>query len=86
MATDILAFCRVRGIETEEIKVYQTVDFNKKHTDNTQIQLQVDLPPDFPDKYVKALKNFAKQCLVSKLTVDMTAESYLTPLVRKRTA
>ena len=84
MATDILAFCQARDIETQGIKVFQTVDWHKKETGGTNIQIRVSLPQSFPDKYVKAIKNFSKICLVSKLGIDLKAESWATPLVEKR--
>lgn len=84
MVTDVLAFCQARDISTEGIKIFQTVDWHRKKTDQTQIQLNVSLPPEFPEKYLKAIKNFAKICLVTKLAVDLKAESWLTPVVEKR--
>ena len=51
-----------------------------------QIQLKVSLPADFPDKYVKGIKNFAKICLVSKLAINLDAQSWLVPVVEKREA
>lgn len=86
MATDILAFCQARDINSDGIRVYQDVDWHTKKTDQTQIGLRVSLPPDFPDKYVKAVKNFAKICLVTKLAIDLKSESWLVPQVEKREA
>jgi putative redox protein len=84
MATDILAFCQARDIPTDGIKVFQKVDWHRKNTSDTKIAISVSLPPEFPDKYVKAVKNFAKICLVSKLGIGLKPESWFTPEVEKR--
>ena len=62
----VLSFCRHRGLSTEGVKVVQRV-----HTDPTtrmvsRVDLDIVVPPDFPEKYYPALVRAADQCAVKK--------------------
>ncbi len=62
----VLGLCRQRGIPTEGISLMQHV-----HTDPithmvTRIYLEIQVPPDFPEKYKPALIRSAEQCAVKK--------------------
>jgi ribosomal protein S12 methylthiotransferase accessory factor len=62
----VLGFCQQRGIPTEGIKIVQ-----RMHSDRTtglvgQIDLDIQLPPDFPAKYRDAVIRSAEQCAVKK--------------------
>ena len=52
---EILAFCRKRDISTEGFKIRQIVDWNRKHTDQSKVVLQIELPDHFPQKYDKTI-------------------------------
>ncbi len=67
MTFDILAFCRKRNISTEGIRIVQAVDWNTRKTDDSRIKYRVEVPPEFPEKYRKALIAVGRSCLVSKL-------------------
>ena len=53
---DILAFCRKRGIATDGFRIRQVVDWNRKLTDQSKVLLKIELPPNFPEKYEKAIR------------------------------
>lgn len=62
----VLGFCQQRGISTQGIKIVQ-----RMHSDRTtglvgQIDLEIQLPPDFPEKYKAAVVRSADQCAVKK--------------------
>lgn len=62
----VLSFCQHRGLPTEGIKIVQRV-----HSDPTtrmvgQVDLDIVVPPDFPEKYHEALVRAADRCAVKK--------------------
>jgi ribosomal protein S12 methylthiotransferase accessory factor len=61
----VLGFCQQRGLPTEGIRILQRV-----HTDMTgmvgQIDLEIQTPPDFPEKYLPSLIRSAELCAVKK--------------------
>ena len=62
----VLGFCNQRGIPTDGIKIIQ-----RMHTDRStgmvgQIDLEIQVPPDFPEKYKSAVIRSAEQCAVKK--------------------
>ncbi len=62
----VLGFCKQRNIPTQNIRLIQRVsrDFATGLVSNVQIEIQV--PPDFPQKYHDALIRAASQCAVKK--------------------
>lgn len=62
----VLGFCKQRGLPVEGIRIIQ-----RTHTDpNTgmvaQIDLDIQVPPDFPERYHEALIRAAELCAVKK--------------------
>jgi putative redox protein len=62
----VLGFCKQRSLPVEGIRIIQTV-----HTDKTtgmaeKIDLEIQVPPSFPEKYYDALIHSADQCKVKK--------------------
>ncbi len=62
----VLGFCRHRGLPTEGIRIVQRV-----HTDPvthmvSRVDLDIVVPPSFPQKYHAALVRAADQCAVKK--------------------
>ena len=65
----VLSFCKERGIPTEKVTLterleYGTTPEGKSFLDT--IALDINVPPDFPEKYHKALIKVADQCAVKK--------------------
>ncbi len=65
----VLGFCKERGIPTEKITLterleYATTPEGKSFLDT--IAIDINVPPDFPEKYHKALIKVADQCAVKK--------------------
>jgi putative redox protein len=61
----VLAFCRKRGIATENIRVVQQHDTGPTGLVE-RVRLTVELPPDFPERYRDAVLRAADQCSVKK--------------------
>ena len=62
----VLGFCRQRGIPTDGIKLTQRMQVDPASGMVTQIQLDIHLPPSFPEKYKAAVIRSAEQCKVKK--------------------
>ncbi len=62
----VLGYCRKRGISTEGIRILQRMETDPATHLISKINLDIQLPPDFPEKYKKAVFRSADQCLVKK--------------------
>ena len=69
----VLSFCRERDIPTDNIRVSLTTVRNSETRMVTQININIQLPADFPEKYVKAVKASADKCTVKKLILKPPA-------------
>lgn len=63
----VLGFCRQRGIPTDGIRIVQ-----RMHNDPAnygmvgKVELEIQVPPEFPEKYHASLVRSAGQCAVKK--------------------
>jgi putative redox protein len=62
----IKGFCDSRGIPTDDIKIIQKMNYNPATHLIDGIDLDIQLPQDFPDKYKSAVINAAELCAVKK--------------------
>jgi len=62
----VLGFCQQRGIPTKDIKIVQRMHGDRMTGLIGQIELDIQLPPDFPEKYKGAVIRSAEQCAVKK--------------------
>ncbi len=62
----VLSFCQSRGLSTEGVKVVQRMHMNPETRMVDQVDLDIVVPPDFPEKYHAALIRAADQCAVKK--------------------
>lgn len=62
----ILGFCRSRGIPADEIKIIQRLDVNRMTGLVGKVYLDIQVPPNFPEKYKAAVIRAADQCAVKK--------------------
>ncbi len=80
----VLSFCRERGIPTEGVSlaqrlIYATDADGKSVLD--AIAIDIIVPPEFPEKYHKALIKVADQCAVKK-TIMHPPQFKITTVVR----
>jgi putative redox protein len=62
----VLGFCRQRGLPTEGIRIIERI-----HRDRTtglvgEVDLEIQVPASFPEKYYESLVRSANQCAVKK--------------------
>lgn len=62
----VLGFCRQRGIPTEGITLVQNLEMDRSTGMVSQVKLDIQLPPTFPEKYKAAVIRAADQCAVKK--------------------
>lgn len=62
----VLGFCRQRGIPTDGIRIIQRIHSNRMNGMVDKIDLEIQVPPAFPDKYRDSLIRSAELCAVKK--------------------
>ena len=60
----VLSFCRSRKIPTEGIELTMKTQREAKGKMVSLVEIEISLPPDFPEKYVSAVVKAADQCTV----------------------
>jgi len=66
----VRSFCEQRGIPTHNIYLTQKMSFNPLSRMIDKIDIEIHLPPDFPDKYKDAVINAADLCAVKKHLIN----------------
>ena len=62
----VLSFCQQRGIPTEGVRIHQSLEVNRNTGMVSKVKLDIQVPPEFPDKYKSAVIRAADQCAVKK--------------------
>lgn len=62
----VLSFCRQRGLPTEGMRIVQRMDVNPLTHMVDRVELDIQLPPDFPERYKEAVVRSAELCAVKK--------------------
>jgi putative redox protein len=62
----IEGFCSTRGIPIDKIKIIQKMNYNTATRLIDGIDLDIQLPDDFPEKFRSAVINAAELCAVKK--------------------
>lgn len=62
----VLGFCRQRGLPTDGVRIVQRLVPNPMNGLIGKIVLDIQVPPEFPEKYHAALIRSAEQCAVKK--------------------
>lgn len=60
----VLGFCKQRGIPSDGIRIVQRTHKDPETGMIGQIDIEIQAPPDFPEKYLPALIRSADQCKV----------------------
>jgi len=69
----VLSFCENRKIPTEHISLIQRLEYGKTDEGKeflNKIIIEIIVPPDFPEKYHRALIKVADQCAVKKTIMN----------------
>jgi putative redox protein len=62
----VLGFCQQRGLPSEGIQIVQRIHSNPSSGMVDKIDLEIQLPPTFPEKYKQAVIRSAELCAVKK--------------------
>lgn len=62
----VLGFCQQRGLPTEGIRIVQRMYSNGFTGMVGKVDLEIQVPPTFPEKYLPALVRAADLCAVKK--------------------
>ncbi len=62
----VLGFCRQRGLPTDDIRIVQRVHRNQLTGMVEKIDLEIQVPSGFPEKYRDSLIRSAESCAVKK--------------------
>jgi ribosomal protein S12 methylthiotransferase accessory factor len=62
----VLGFCRQRGLSTDGIRIVQRMHSNPLTGMVGKVDLEIQVPPDFPEKYRPSLVKSAELCAVKK--------------------
>jgi ribosomal protein S12 methylthiotransferase accessory factor len=62
----VLGFCRQRGLPVDGLRIVQRMHSNPASGMVDQIDLEIQVPPEFPEKYRSSLVRSAELCAVKK--------------------
>ena len=62
----VLGFCRQRGLPTTGIRIVERVQRDSVSGMVGEIELEIQVPPDFPEKHYESLVRSANLCAVKK--------------------
>jgi putative redox protein len=62
----VLGFCKQRSLPTDGIRIIQRTQSNPATGLVGQIEMEIQVPASFPEKYYPALVRSAEQCAVKK--------------------
>lgn len=79
----VKSFCDRRQIPADGIKIIQNVDFDAEKRVPSRISLDIQVPPDFPEKYRESLINVAELCAVKKSIMNPPEFTIQTSLIRE---
>jgi ribosomal protein S12 methylthiotransferase accessory factor len=66
----VLSFCKHRGLSTGGIRILMRTHTNRQSHMVESIEIDIEVPPEFPDKYHDALVRAADQCSVKRHLFD----------------
>ena len=62
----VLGFCKQRGLPTDNLRIVQNIHSDPQTGMVDQIDLDIQVPPTFPEKYRDSLIRSAELCKVKK--------------------
>ena len=76
----VKSFCDNRKIDTANIKIIQTADYDKVTGLPVNIKIDIKLPSDFPESYKEAVIKSAELCKVKKTIANPPVFKVITSL------
>ena len=65
-----LRFCQQRALSTEGLRLHLTTERNAETKRLDRVEITMQLPNDFPEKYRSAIVRATDQCAVKKALLD----------------
>jgi len=65
-AVFVKAFMQQRGMAMDGVKIMQKMNYDQFNNQVTDIDIHLDLPADFPEKYKSAIVSVVNQCPVKQ--------------------
>jgi len=62
----VLGFCQQRGLSTDGLHIIEHIHTNPQSGMVEKIDLEIEIPPTFPEKYRNSLTRSAELCTVKK--------------------
>ena len=62
----VLGFCQQRGLPTDGIRIVQRMEKDPFSGLISNVELEIQVPPEFPEKYHASLVRSAEMCAVKK--------------------
>jgi putative redox protein len=62
----VLGFCNQRGLPTQGIRIVERINHSRLTGMVETIDLEIQVPPEFPEKYLASLIRSAELCAVKK--------------------
>lgn len=69
----VVYFCEKRGIPLDNIRVVQRMERDREKRMISKISIDIEVPPEFPEKYQDALIHAVDLCTVKKHMLDPPA-------------
>lgn len=66
----VLSFCRQRDLPTDGVELVQRQEYDDAGARLTKVRIVINVPPEFPQKYRRALVRAAELCAVKKVIAD----------------
>jgi ribosomal protein S12 methylthiotransferase accessory factor len=77
----VLSFCIKRNIPTDKIRLFLRTEKDSRRKMIATIRIEIKLPPEFPEQYMKAVVKAAESCAVTKhLNEPPSFEVYTTKI------
>lgn len=81
----VQGFCAKRGIAVEDLRIQQHVDFDERGVLRS-VDLHVQVPPDFPERYRDAIVQVIEQCSVKRaIAAQPTFSVHVSPGAHRTT-
>ena len=82
-AVFVQAFLNQRGISTDDVKIVQKMKYDYATNQVQEIDIHVDLPEGFPEKYNNAVKKVVDQCPVKQHLLNPPSFNVITNIDKK---
>jgi ribosomal protein S12 methylthiotransferase accessory factor len=82
-AVFVQAFMNQRGLSTDDVKIIQKMNYDYATNQVLDIDIHVDLPEGFPEKYNSAIKRVVDQCPVKQHLLAPPSFNVITNIDKK---